>query len=123
MESVRKVLSEVMAGRPIGLGLYEKAQSEVVRAEAVLATNTIPGPDEVLRTAGELFMILEDLLVEARKLELFDGVRPDVAETLIKASVLLRQLNYGPIKGRKREPITFSGLHPVVPAPPTPRTA
>jgi len=117
MQSTRRVLEEVMAGRSIGEGLWKAALAEVEMAEAleakkgdlvVVQSPEVTPRDQVVLALGMLFIVLEDFMLEMRARGHFDSVRGDVGDALIAARTILRKYGYEPVRNRQRERMVFT---------------
>lgn len=107
-----------MAGQKVGAEVWNAAKAELDDAEArlsatkkddvVVIQNPDIGPnDEDLYCLGQLFLILEDFMLEMRRKNAFQYLRSDVANALVDAKRLLVRRNYEPIRRRPREPMSF----------------
>jgi len=118
VDNIRLVLEQVMNGKKVGQTVWDAAMAELTDAEArlkavqqdnlvVIQSPEIKPNDEVVHQLGQLFLILEDFMLEMRRKQAFLYLRGDVANVLVDAKKLLTRLNYEPVRTRPREPMTY----------------
>jgi hypothetical protein len=123
LESIQKVLDEVMAGRRIGENLWMAASREAKEAKAIVAAPACKGQEVVMvdvggggpgvklndavQALGDLYVLFETLVAEMRAAGHLNAIDSDAADRVLAVRSLLKRLNFEPLRSQKPARLTY----------------
>ncbi len=123
MKDLARLLEDLHAGAPIPVELIDAADKDLKAMQALINSIDLDGlviidnpvqtaQDDTVHCLGEIYMILQSLVLEMRAKGALELLHGDIAEKIINAKLQLIRYHYEPAKlgkmdALKLRPVTF----------------